>query len=54
MLKNGFFIGDIEDEIYKNMMVEVFKLNVYSEFLNSLKKDYIIMIIKKVLILFMS
>lgn len=42
---NGFFTGDIEDGIYKNMMVEVFKLNVYSGFLNSIKKDYILMII---------
>jgi hypothetical protein len=44
-IKNGFFIGDIEDGIYKDMMVEVFKLNVYSGFLNSIKKDYIVMII---------
>jgi hypothetical protein len=44
-VNNGYFTGDIENGIYKNMMVEVFKVNIYSGFLNSIKKDYILMII---------
>ncbi len=44
-ISDGYFIGDMGDGLYKNMMAEVFKLTYSYGFMNSLSKDYIIIIV---------
>jgi hypothetical protein len=44
-VNNGFFIGNIEEGIYKNMMAELFTISIKSGFLNRSKKKYLLMII---------